>query len=148
MPYFLAEAWRLPGGSTSAGWIEPQPLDPAEREPSSGRAPGRVADQWTLEVLEALDAPGVLRFTELRTRVGGISQKMLTKTVRQLERDGLVTRKVHAVVPPRVDYRLTPLGRGLGEAVCGIWTWVEAHVEAVEAARRDYDRRTTEALEG
>lgn len=108
---------------------------------------GRVADQWTLEVLEALDLPGVLRFTELRTRVSGISQKMLTKTLRQLERDGLVTRKVHAVVPPRVDYRLTPLGRGLGEAVCGIWTWVEANVEAVELARRAYDRRGSEGLE-
>lgn len=100
---------------------------------------GRVADQWTLEVIEALDAPGVLRFTELRARVGGISQKMLTKTLRQLERDGLVTRKVHAVVPPRVDYALTPLGRSLGEAVCGIWSWVEANLETVGAARRAYD---------
>lgn len=100
---------------------------------------GRVADQWTLEVIEALDAPGVLRFTELRARVRGISQKMLTKTLRQLERDGLVTRRIHAVVPPRVDYALTPLGRSLGEAVCGIWTWVEANAETVEAARRVYD---------
>ncbi|MBP9147028.1 MAG: helix-turn-helix transcriptional regulator [Thermoanaerobaculia bacterium] len=145
--FIAVTAKNLPGESTCAGGIEPQPLDP-RREALVRQMLGRVADQWTLEVLEALDAPGVLRFTELRTRVGGISQKMLTKTVRQLERDGLVTRKVHAVVPPRVDYRLTPLGRGLGEAVCGIWTWVEAHVEAVEAARRDYDRRTTEALEG
>jgi DNA-binding HxlR family transcriptional regulator len=100
---------------------------------------GRVADQWTLEVIEALDVPGVLRFTELRARVGGISQKMLTKTLRQLERDGLVTRKVHPVVPPRVEYQLTPLGASLGEAVCGIWSWVVENVEAVEAARRDYD---------
>lgn len=102
---------------------------------------GRVADQWTLELIEALDGPGVLRFTELRTRVTGISQKMLTKTLRQLERDGLVTRTVHPVVPPRVDYQLTDLGRALGEAVCGIWLWVEANVEQVEAARRDYDAR-------
>ncbi len=72
---------------------------------------------------------------------------MLTKTLRQLERDGLVTRKVHAVVPPRVDYRLTELGRELGEAVCGIWTWVEANVETVEAARRGYDLRGTEEPE-
>ena len=97
--------------------------------------------------LEARAIPGVLRFTELRARVGGISQKMLTKSLRQLDRDGLVTRKVHAVVPPRVDYRLTPLGRELGEAVCGIWSWVEAIVEEVQVARRAYDRRGSEGLE-
>ena len=116
---------------------------PAGREGLVREMLGRVADQWTLEVIEALDTPGVLRFTELRSRVGGISQKMLTKTLRQLERDGLVTRKVHAVVPPRVDYALTSLGRSLGEAVCGIWTWVEANVETVEAARRAYDSSGT-----
>jgi DNA-binding HxlR family transcriptional regulator len=114
-------------------------ISPADREAMVREMLGRVADQWTLEVIEALDGPGVLRFTELRAKVGGISQKMLTKTLSQLERDGLVTRRVHAVVPPRVDYALTTLGRTLGEAVCGIWTWVEAHVEAVETARRDYD---------
>ena len=57
--------------------------------------------------------------------VGGISQKMLTKTLRQIERDGLVTRTVHSVIPPRVEYQLTELGRGLGEAFCGVWIWVE-----------------------
>jgi|CXWL01.1.fsa_nt_gi DNA-binding HxlR family transcriptional regulator len=116
-------------------------LPDSRREDLVRQMLGRVADQWTLEVIEALDLPGVLRFTELRAQIGGISQKMLTKTLRQLERDGLVTRKVHAVVPPRVDYQLTPLGRGLGEAVCGIWTWVEANVGTVEAARREYDER-------
>ena len=64
---------------------------------------------------------------------------MLTKTLRQLERDGLVTRRVHAEVPPRVDYRLTPLGESLGEAVCSMWTWVETHLQAVERSRRSYD---------
>ncbi|MBZ0090535.1 MAG: helix-turn-helix transcriptional regulator [Thermoanaerobaculia bacterium] len=112
----------------------------AKREALLREMLGRVADPWTLEVIEALDAPGVLRFTEVRARVGGISQKMLTKTLRQLERDGLVTRKVHAVVPPRVDYALTALGRSLGEAVCGIWSWVEANLETVDAARRAFDR--------
>lgn len=102
---------------------------------------GRVGDKWSLLVIEALSDEGELRFSRLQERVGGISQKMLTKTLRQLERDGLVTRRVHAVVPPRVDYRLTALGDSLGEAVCGVWEWVERHLGAVERARRSYDAR-------
>ncbi|MCB9377252.1 MAG: helix-turn-helix transcriptional regulator [Holophagales bacterium] len=100
----------------------------------------RVADSWTLLVLDALEGEGAVRFSELRRRVDGISQKMLTKTLRQLERDGLVTRTVYPEVPPRVEYRLTALGSSLGEAVCGIWLWVEGNVDAVRAARRTYDR--------
>ena len=102
---------------------------------------GRVGDKWTLLVIEELGSGGQQRFTELRNRIGGISQKMLTQTLRQLERDGLVSRKVHPVVPPRVDYNLTPLGEALGEAVCGMWTWVEENLKAVERARRKYDLR-------
>ena len=101
----------------------------------------RVADKWTLFVIDALDE-GEMRFSRLRERVGGVSQKMLTKTLRQLERDGLVTRRVHPVVPPRVDYKLTPLGESLGEAVCSIWVWAEKHVKAVARSRRAYDART------
>ncbi|MGH9371243.1 MAG: winged helix-turn-helix transcriptional regulator [Vicinamibacterales bacterium] len=85
----------------------------------------RVAEKWTLLVIDALDSRQALRFSRLRERLGGVSQKMLTKTLRQLERDGLVVRRVYAEVPPRVDYRLTPLGVSLGESVCGLWTWVE-----------------------
>src|SRR5687768_16398287 len=77
----------------------------------------RVADKWTLLVLDALESGGEQRFTRVREAVGDISQKMLTKTLRQLERDGLVTRTVHPVVPPHVDYALTPLGLSLAEAV-------------------------------
>jgi DNA-binding HxlR family transcriptional regulator len=99
----------------------------------------RIADKWTLVAIDALDDGGTLRFGELRRRMGPISQKMLTKTLRQLERDGLVVRTVHAEVPPRVEYRLTALGRGLGKAVCGVWTWAERHVRDVERARRVYD---------
>lgn len=99
---------------------------------------GRIADRWTLMVLEALE-DGELRFTELRERVGGISQKMLTKTLRQMERDGLVNRKVYAVVPPKVEYRLTELGMSLGEAACAIWKWAAAHAGEVEQARKAYD---------
>jgi DNA-binding HxlR family transcriptional regulator len=99
----------------------------------------RVADKWTLLVIDALDGGREVRFTEIRRRIGGVSQKMLTKTLRQLERDGLVTRRVHAEVPPRVDYALTALGESLGESVCGEWTWVEAHMKDVERSRRRYD---------
>jgi DNA-binding HxlR family transcriptional regulator len=101
----------------------------------------RVADKWTLLVIEEL-TEGTLRFTRLRDRLGGVSQKMLTKTLRQLERDGLVTRHVHPVVPPHVEYELTPLGESLGEAVCGIWQWVEKHMKDVERSRRKYDAKT------
>jgi DNA-binding HxlR family transcriptional regulator len=66
---------------------------------------------------------------------------MLTKTLRQLERDGLVIRHVHATVPPRVDYRLTPMGESLGEAVCGVWEWVHANLDEVQAARRAFEAR-------
>ncbi len=101
----------------------------------------RIADKWTLVVIEELGTGGEMRFTELRDRIGGVSQKMLTKTLRQMERDGLATRHVHAVVPPRVDYKLTPLGESLGEAACGIWLWAEKHLGDVTSARQAFDRR-------
>lgn len=101
----------------------------------------RVADKWTLWVIEVLSSEGEMRFSRLQERVTGISQKMLTKTLRQLERDGLLTRHVHAVVPPRVDYKLTPLGEGLGEAACTLWIWAEKHYERIAKARDAFDRR-------
>ena len=101
----------------------------------------RVADKWTLLVIDELGERGEMRFTRLRACIGGVSQKMLTKTLRQLERDGLVTRRVHPVVPPRVDYKLTALGQSLGESVCGIWKWVERHMKDVERSRRAYGSR-------
>lgn len=120
---------------------EPERSEALERKEALARQVlERVADKWTLLVIDALENGGEMRFSRLRERIGGVSQKMLTKTLRQLERDGLVTRRVHPVVPPRVDYRLTPLGESLGEAVCGVWLWVDAHLEEVERHRRDYDR--------
>jgi DNA-binding HxlR family transcriptional regulator len=101
----------------------------------------RVADKWTMLVLEVLEEHGVVRFTRLGELVGGISQKMLTKTVRQMERDGLVTRTVHPVIPPRVEYELTELGRSLGEAFCGVWIWVEQHSDEIERAREAFKDR-------
>ncbi len=102
---------------------------------------GRVADKWTMAVLEALDEAGTLRFTRLAEAVPGISQKMLTQTLRQMERDGLLTRTVHPVVPPHVDYRLTDLGLSLGEAFCGVWIWADEHIDRIEAARAAFDVR-------
>ena len=102
---------------------------------------GRVADKWTLLVLELLEEKGTLRFTQIARQVEGISQKMLTQTLRQMERDGLATRIVHPVVPPHVDYALTPLGDSLSAAFCGVWTWAETHLATVEAARARFDAR-------
>jgi DNA-binding HxlR family transcriptional regulator len=102
---------------------------------------GRVADKWTMIILEVLGEQGELRFTQLARQVGGISQKMLTQTLRQMERDGMVTRTVHPVVPPRVEYRLTELGQSLGAAFCGVWIWAEENLAKVEAARAAFDAR-------
>lgn len=102
---------------------------------------GRVADKWTMLVLEVLAEHGETRFTRIGELVGDISQKMLTQTLRAMERDGLVIRTVHPVIPPKVEYRLTDLGVTLAEAFCGVWTWAETHVDRIEAARAAYDAR-------
>lgn len=102
---------------------------------------GRVADKWTMQVLEALTDAEVLRFTQIGRAIEGISQKMLTQTLRQMERDGLLSRKVYPVVPPRVEYRLTSLGAGLSEAFCGVWLWAERHLQDIESARQSFDER-------
>ncbi len=101
----------------------------------------RVADKWTMLALETLAEHGRLRFTRLGELIGGVSQKMLTKTVRQMEADGLISRTVYPVVPPRVEYELTPLGLSLGEAFCGLWIWAEHHREAVHTARQAFRDR-------
>lgn len=101
---------------------------------------GRVADKWTMLLIEILTETEVCRFKELSRACPGISQKMLTQTLRAMERDGLVTRTVYPVVPPKVEYRLTELGLGLSKAFCGVWLWAEANFEAIEAARAAYAR--------
>lgn len=103
----------------------------------------RVADKWSLLVIALLEERS-LRFTELRRAVQGVSQRMLTRTLRHLERDGLVRRTVHPVVPPRVDYALTPLGASLHSTIKALVDWTEAHKAAIAAARDAYDRRTAE----
>jgi DNA-binding HxlR family transcriptional regulator len=103
---------------------------------------GRVADKWTMVILEVLTEKGELRFTRLGELVEGVSQKMLTQTLRQMERDGLITRTVHAVVPPKVEYKLTDLGLSLGAAFCGVWVWAEKNLKRVEKARMEFDRKS------
>jgi len=101
---------------------------------------GRVADKWTMLVLSALSAEEVLRFSELRRRVEGVTQKVLTQTLRGLERDGLVDRTVYPTVPVTVEYRLTALGHSLAAAVSVIKACAYEHIEELEAARDRYDQ--------
>jgi DNA-binding HxlR family transcriptional regulator len=99
---------------------------------------GRIADKWTTLVVLALE-DGTLRFSQLRARIGGVTQKMLTQTLRALERDGMVSRKVYPTVPVSVEYTLTPLGYSLAEAVSVIRRWAYGHMDAIETARRRFD---------
>jgi DNA-binding HxlR family transcriptional regulator len=116
----------------------------SEKEALAREMIERIADKWTMLVLDALE-PGEQRFTRIREQVGHVSQKMLTKTLRQLERDGLVTRTVYPVVPPHVEYKLTPLGLGLAESFCAVWKWADRHGAKVQEARRRYDARPAAA---
>jgi|SRR5579862_6208213 len=104
----------------------------------------RLADKWSLLVVELL-GDGTKRFTQLRRQIDGISQRMLTLTLRRLERDGLVERTVHAVVPPQVDYTLTPLGATLLDAVGPLVAWTRQHRDEIAGARARYDDTTTAA---
>jgi len=103
---------------------------------------GRVADKWTMLALEVLEEHGRLRFTRIGELIGGVSQKMLTKTLRQMEADGLVVRTVFPVIPPRVEYELTGLGQSLSAAFCGVWTWAEKHRATILKSRKAFDERT------
>ncbi|WP_407937170.1 winged helix-turn-helix transcriptional regulator [Kineosporia babensis] len=102
----------------------------------------RIADKWSLLVIALLQGR-TLRFTELKRQIDGISQRMLTSTLRQLERDGLIERTVHPVVPPRVDYALTPLGSTLHSTVQALVTWTELNQNEIAAARARYDSAAT-----
>jgi DNA-binding HxlR family transcriptional regulator len=103
-----------------------------------------IADKWTVLIIRRL-AEGTLRFAQLRRAVDGISQKVLTNTLRALERDGIVTRRIYASVPPKVEYSLTDLGRSLCNLVEGICSWAEANIEQVQAAREAYDNTPRES---
>jgi DNA-binding HxlR family transcriptional regulator len=99
-----------------------------------------VADKWTVLIVVLL-GDGPKRFNEIKRMVGGISQRMLTLTLRGLERDGLVTRTVFPTVPPRVDYELTELGHSLWKPVEALGAWARNHQDQIAAARRDFDAR-------
>ncbi len=99
----------------------------------------RVGDKWSVQIIHLL-GDGPRRFSELRRTIEGISQRMLTLTLRGLERDGLVTRTVLPSIPPRVDYDLTPLGRTLLEPVGALAAWAEQHRLEMQQARASYDR--------
>ena len=104
----------------------------------------RVGDKWSVLVVVMLGG-GPQRFNELRRRIGGISQRMLTLTLRGLERDGLVSRTIYPTIPPRVDYALTPLGEDLLKPVGALTQWAQDNQHHMEAARRRYDGRVDES---
>ncbi len=131
-----------PGNLTVGAPIVTAPADP-ELEELVRAIIGRVADKWTMLALEVLEEHGQLRFTRLGELIGGVSQKMLTKTLRQMEADGLVVRKVFPVIPPRVEYRLTEIGQSLGAAFCGVWHWAERHRETIRQSRLEFAARAS-----
>ena len=125
----------------------PPPPAEIEHTPTNCRAREmivRVADKWSMYVIHVLADAGTVRFSELRRRVDGVSQRMLTVTLRGLERDGLVRRTMHPEVPPRVEYSLTPLGATLREIVRELIAWSGAHLAEVDAARERYDARANQ----
>jgi DNA-binding HxlR family transcriptional regulator len=106
-----------------------------------------IADKWTVLIVGALEDK-TKRFGELRREIGGVSQKMLTQTLRGLERDGIVARRVYSSVPPKVEYSLTELGHTLVHILEGIREWSETHIESVLKARDNYDVRATADMPG
>ncbi|MGH2530664.1 MAG: winged helix-turn-helix transcriptional regulator [Thermomicrobiales bacterium] len=109
-------------------------------DPSCGsrRVLDLIADKWTMIVVYAL-ARGTYRFGQLQRAIGGVSQKVLTATLRNLERDGLVERRIYPVVPPHVEYSLTPLGETLIEPLSALRVWAEQHLDDVDAARARWE---------
>ena len=127
---------------TPANSTDPVPAPHPDHNDCRGVASilARVGDKWSVFVIMML-GDGPKRFNELKRLVGGISQRMLTLTLRGLERDGLVTRTVFPTIPPRVDYELTDLGRGLSGPVKALGEWAIAHRDQIEDARVRFDLR-------
>lgn len=116
-----------------------QPLwDPYDRNCPSRQVLDRIGDRWSVLVVGAL-SQGPLRFSELAKRVDGVSQKMLTQTLRGLERDGLITRTMYAQIPPRVDYQLSESGSSLAIPIQALETWAKENMPAIMRARDGYD---------
>ena len=110
-----------------------------------GEVLSRVGDKWSVLVVMTL-SHGPQRFSELRDKIGGISQKMLTTTLRGLERDGLVTRTIYPTIPPRVDYELTDLGRDLTVPVIALGKWAKENEGRIAAARTIFDARHSDMV--
>ena len=108
--------------------------------PKVGKVLSRIGDKWSVLVIMVLSRD-TCRFSDLKRAIGGISQRMLTICLRGLERDGLVKRTVFAVVPPRVEYELTELGRSLCVPVLALGSWAHAHIAQIDAARLSFDRK-------
>jgi len=104
----------------------------------------RIGDKWTVLVVQTL-SDGPRRFNELRREIPSVSQRMLTLTLRNLERDGLVSRTVTPTIPPRVDYELTDLGQSLQKPICGLATWATDNVDRIHAAQARFDTARDEA---
>jgi DNA-binding HxlR family transcriptional regulator len=123
--------------------IKTQPCPPTDPRVDAlvNEVIGQIADKWTMMILEILMQHGEVRFSRIGKLADGISQKMLTQTLRQMERGGLIVRTVHPVIPPKVEYRLTELGVSLTASFCGVWLWAEANLERVANAQATYDAK-------
>jgi DNA-binding HxlR family transcriptional regulator len=104
----------------------------------------RIGDKWSVMVVGMLGRSGTLRFNELKRMINGVSQRMLTLTLRNLERDGLVTRTIYPEVPPRVEYGLTELGKTLQVPIQGLWDWSAEHHTTIVECRAIYDNRQSD----
>ncbi len=140
-----------PGDPSGAAYDEPSggcDSDPAsDAQAASGpitcrarEVLQRVGDKWSVLAIDLL-GQGTMRFSELHRAIDGITARMLTVTLRGLERDGIVTRTIHPVIPPRVEYALTPMGRTLLDTIGQLVTWADSHLPEIEAARVAYDAR-------
>jgi DNA-binding HxlR family transcriptional regulator len=141
-----------PGCEPAEAAVQPPPqaCDPTEAgEPATIRGlPScrarevlqRVGDKWSVLAIDLL-GQGTLRFSELHRAIDGITARMLTVTLRGLERDGIVTRTIHPVIPPRVEYALTPMGRTLLDTIGQLVAWADSHLPEIDAARAAYDAR-------
>jgi DNA-binding HxlR family transcriptional regulator len=138
----MQEGTNLIPEHTEVTILDNRPLHVDCREVSKILA--RVGDKWSVLVVMLL-RDGPRRFNEIKRMVGGISQRMLTLTLKGLERDGMVTRTVFPTIPPRVDYALTELGHSLSKPVMELGSWAQAHLAEIQAARLRFDRRDAAA---
>jgi DNA-binding HxlR family transcriptional regulator len=138
-----ADTAEVPSAAEAAGGAGTASATAAGAHPTTCRAREvlqRVGDKWSVLVIDLL-GQGTMRFTELHRAIDGITARMLTVTLRGLERDGIVTRTIHPVIPPRVEYALTPMGRTLLDTIGQLVSWTESHLPEIEAARAAYDAR-------